>query len=771
MRSDKTLNRLEDLRQDDTAMRNVLAVICVLAYIGLTYIACVMAGMVTFTLTTFNFFTVIWNGISHAGLARNLFILISVIFVLAEIFLFLVFKGFNSFAGEKPGYELADNANYGSSRFASSKEYGKQLSITDSIVETDGIVLGTVPKGDFNAGRVVSIPKNHPHNRNIFICGSQGTSKSIAFSRTAVMQCILRGESVFLTDPKGELYKDLALYLKMCGYDCYQWNLVNRWSSDGWDILQEVNGDEPMEYIDILVDSIMANTRGADGKEDFFEKIETDLLKALCLYVLAEYAESQQNFAEVYNLLVNSTTEELDAKFAALPDDKGHGTKAMARRMARGAYNMFSKSPNNKGNAVLGLGSRLAIFATDVVQKMTSTPDIELEGLAKKKTAIFCIASDTTQTYAVLNALLTSMTFIKVMAYADRIGGKCPVPVQFILDEFVNIGSLPDFTKKLATARSRDIGMTVIVQNIPQLQNRFPHGQAEEIIGGCDFRILLGANDDETSKYFSAMTGMTTIKVNTDRKDVTTSVFSIGSPSQTVSGSSEGSSQRAVILPDEIRRMNPDELLLFIRGEQPIKLTKFKYFYDPCALFLRACRAADVIPNWAVEDGLFLRTGRPVTETRAQMENRLMHDPNAFVVQDSAKWGAQRTDLIQAFYRARKKYEKQECFPNGVKISLFDDFILGNVVKEDIAKEKPIAEEKLEVQAEAIAPKAPDEDSDYFKETDDLPGAASDLPEPDEQEECTNEPELPDELPEPDEEDEFSADEENWDDNDLEDFF
>lgn len=667
---DKMLNKMESVRQNDHAIRNMLVVGTFLVYLLVLYVTGFFMLMLSFKVEGFGFFRVVWGAFAGVGAAKALFALLTIILLAVETFLFIAFKGIK--VDDKLAYEYANNGNYGTSKFLSADLYKEFLELTESSVETDGIILGTDPV----TKQVVSIPKSNSLNRNIFICGSQGTSKSIAFSRTMVMQCAMREESVFLTDPKGELYRDLALFLKSMGYKVYQWNLVNRWSSDGWDLLQEVHGDEPYEYIDILVNTIIANTGGEDTG-DFFDNIEGMLLKALCLYVLARYPEEEKNFGSVYNLIYLKSSEELDTMFAKLSnatDEEG--------KQAYGAYNMFAKSQTNKGNAILGLGSRLSMFSGEVVQRMLSHPDIQIEDLGKTKTAIFCIASDSNNTYAVLNSLLTSFTFIKVMAYADRIGGQCKVPVHFILDEFVNIGSLPAFTKKLGTARSRDIGMTIIVQNMAQLENRYPNGQAEEIVGGCDFRILLGANDMETAKYFSALVGVTTIKVNTDRRSTSTNLFSMNTVSE-VEGSSEGSGQRSLLLPDEILAMDNDLLLLNVRGKRPIQLVKYKYFYDPNALLLRTCRASDVVPDWTVEDGISLRTGERVTETRAEMEERIMRDPTQFVVRDSVKWGPQRTDLIKTFLKSRKRYRGKERFPNGMEIALFDDFILGGREAED----------------------------------------------------------------------------------------
>lgn len=183
---------------------------------------------------------------------------------------------------------------------------------------------------------------------------------------------------------------------------------------------------------------------------------------------------------------MNKSVEMLDAIFERLP----------TTHPARGPYQLFSKAEKVKGNAVLGLGTRLQIMQNELVQQITSHADFDLTLPGKQKCAYFCITSDQDSTYDVLATLFTSFLSIKLVRLADRMEDrKLPVPMCFILDEFPNIGVIPDFKKKLATARSRGIGMSIIFQNIPQMMNRYPEGQWEEILGGCDMSLFLGCND------------------------------------------------------------------------------------------------------------------------------------------------------------------------------------------------------------------------------------------------------------------------------------
>lgn len=514
----------------------------------------------------------------HIGYGTSLILIVALI-------LYIKVVGRSRDNEDERNFSYSAKGTYGTSRIATEEEYKNYLSITDSALETDGIILGTTMDG-----KVVSIPRDSPYNRNLFIAGSQGSFKSIAISRNMIIQCVIRGESFCVTDPKGELCGDMVYYLYSQGYEVGLWNLSNRWNSDGWDILQEISGEEELEYVDIICHTIIQNTTSINS-EAFFNDIEEVLLKALVLYVVTVMPQELHQFSTAYNMLLQESAASLDAKFFALP----------VTHPARQSYNLFCQSPQNKGNAILGLGSRLKIFQDEAIKRMTGYQQINLERMAQKKTAIFCMASDTTTTYNMLNALMISMAFIKIMAYADRQPArKCDVPVYFILDEMPNIGIIDSIQQKEATARSRDIGMVLMVQNIPQFQNRYPDGVWEELIGGCDFRLFLGCNESTTAEYFSALTGLSTIEVETIRKNLKTVRLTDYVPDL---ARNSGVGQRPVYTPDEIMRLDTDEMLLFVRGEKMIRLKKFPFYKHPEALKLRRIMPQEFLPVWRYEQG------------------------------------------------------------------------------------------------------------------------------------------------------------------------
>lgn len=323
-----------------------------------------------------------------------------------------------------------------------------------------------------------------------------------------------------------------------------------------------------------------------DKFDHFYDNTEMDLLKALCLYVFNDYPPEKRTFAEAYKLLINKSVEMLDAIFARLPTS----------HPARGPYQLFAKADKVKGNAVLGLGTRLQIMQNKLVQQITSHSEIDLSLPGREKCAYFCITSDQDSTYDVLATLFTSFLSIKLVRYADRTEERrLPVPVQFILDEFPNLGVVPDFKKKLATARSRGIGMSILFQNIPQLQNRYPDNQWEEILGGCDFSIFLGCNDITTASYYSDRTGEITVSVSSTRKNYYTMRVTDYVPEYSESTSL---GKRMLLLPDEILRYPLDQGLLIIRGQKVCRFRKMDYLEHPDSKYLTMEKVEAHIPDW-----------------------------------------------------------------------------------------------------------------------------------------------------------------------------
>lgn len=520
-----------------------------------------------------NPFVCIGNGLSVTGLK----------FTMIALLLFVVTACLITWSGSSKGtfdqrnFEISDQGTYGTAGFMGEDEQKQVLRTSRTADTVDGVIFGR----SLEDGGVVSLPVDSRLNRNFAVCGSQGSMKSRAFARVMALQCIRRGESVYLTDPKSELYEDLSAYFREQGYTVKQLNLINLTHSNAWNCLGEIDDGG---LIDVFCDVVIRNT--TDKFDHFYDNVEMDLLKALCLYVFEDYPPEKKTFPEAYKLLLDKSVEMLDAIFERLPN--GHP--------AKGPYQLFSKAEKVKGNAVLGLGTRLQILQNKLVQQITSHTDIDLALPGREKCAYFCITSDQDSTYDMLATLFTSFLSIKLVRFADRTEErKLPVPVTFILDEFPNIGVVPDFKKKLATARSRGIGMCILFQNIPQLQNRYPDNQWEEILGGCDFSVFLGCNDMTTATYYSDRTGEITVTVESVRKTFHTIRATDYVPEY---ANSISVGKRQLLLPDEVLRYPLDQGLLIIRGQKVLRFRKMDYTEHPDAEKLRMEKVEAHIPEW-----------------------------------------------------------------------------------------------------------------------------------------------------------------------------
>ena len=489
----------------------------------------------------------------------------------------IVWRGSGKEAYDERNFEVSSKGTYGTAGFMDEEERALVLQSEKSFEKVDGVIFGR----NLQDEKIISLPVESRLNRNFAVCGSQGSMKSRAFARVMALQCIRRGESVYLTDPKSELYEDLSFYFRESGYTVKQLNLIQLEHSDAWNCLGEIDDGS---LIDVFCDVVIRNT--TDKFDHFYDNTEMDLLKALCLYVFHEYPPEKRTFPEAYKLLINKSVDMLDAIFDRLP----------THHPARGPYQLFAKAEKVKGNAVLGLGTRLQIMQNKLVQQITSHDESDLSLPGREKCAYFCITSDQDSTFDMLATLFTSFLSIKLVRYADRTKERrLPVPVQFILDEFPNLGVVPDFKKKLATARSRGIGMSILFQNIPQLQNRYPDNQWEEILGGCDFSIFLGCNDMTTASYYSDRTGEITVSVSSIRKSYYTIRATDYVPEYTESTSL---GKRMLLLPDEILRFPLDQGLLIIRGQKVCRFRKMDYLEHPDSQYMKLEKVEEHIPEW-----------------------------------------------------------------------------------------------------------------------------------------------------------------------------
>ena len=521
-----------------------------------------------------DFITCIKTVFSPEGLKG--LILIGIIMIGICFYIVFVGRGPKGTTDRKRNIVYSDSGNYGTAGFMTESEFDNVLECC-SPKNAAGIILGKMDD------KAVCLPNNTRMNKNIAVYGASGSMKSRAFVRNRIFQAVKRNESIFVTDPKSELYEDMAVYLQNNGYTVKVFNLINMENSDSWNCLKEIEGSELMAQV--FADVIIKNT--SSGQSDhFWDNAELNLLKALILYVDSNYKE--KSIGAVYELLCTKSETQLNGLFAGL--NPSHPAFA--------PYNIFKQSSDTvRSGVIIGLGARLQVFQNEIVKSITTYDDIDLELPAKEKCAYFCITSDQDSTFDFLSSLFFSFAFIKLVRYADKYGknGKCDYEVAFVLDEFPNIGGIVDFQKKISTVRSRGISIAVIFQNLAQLQNRYPSNVWQEIIGNCDSQVFLGCTDELTAQFISNRSGEITIGVTTTQKVLSTWQVSNYAP-QYRETSSVG--KRKLMTMDEILRMPLDKELLILRGQKILELEKFDYTLHPESKKIVKSKATSYIPVW-----------------------------------------------------------------------------------------------------------------------------------------------------------------------------
>lgn len=371
------------------------------------------------------------------------------------------------------------------------------------------------------------------------------------------------GSYVF-TDPKGELYDKTAEYLKKEGYDIKILNLVNPQNSDGYNPLVHIESEID---VDIIANTIVKGQNDITNKSDpYWDDMAEMLLKALIYYLLATRPEEEQNLSSCAELVraanSNGAGNLLTELMNQLPYD----------HPARMFYKSIEIAPEKTYSSILStLQSKLGKFDSKEIAEVTSTNTINFEDIGKKKTAVYVISSDTHAAYDFLLTIFFAQMIQRLYDFADKNGGAVSTPIYFILDEFANIGRVPDFDKKISTSRSRKISFSVILQNLDQLEAVYEKSH-ETIIGNCDTCIFLGSNSQKTVEYFSKELGEKTISRDNWSVSKDKHMWKQGF------NKSDQIMARALMTPDELRRLDNDICIIFEKGLKPIKANKYYYF-------------------------------------------------------------------------------------------------------------------------------------------------------------------------------------------------
>lgn len=401
-------------------------------------------------------------------------------------------------------------------------------------------------------------------NRNVIVFGSPGSRKTRSLVIPNILQAVVSGESCVITDPKGEILRYTLGYLQSRDYSVNVFNLVEMHRSDRWNPLAEIQtGLDAQLFSEVVIANTAVPGIRKMGGDPFWTRAEQNLLKALALYVVNEMPPEQRNLESLYGILSCGSLDRLDITFGSLAPD--HPAKA--------PYNVFSQADKPvKGGVIIGLGTRLQVVQNPEVKRLTSTSDMDLKRPGLEKCAYFGIVSDTDTTFDFLASLFFTFLFIKLTRLADSKGGPCPVRVNFILDEFCNIGSIPDFKKRIATVRSRGLNCVLITQSVAQLKNRYPDDEWQEVISCCDSRLLFGANEPMTARYFSDLLGVGTVnRVSRRHKATALDPVTLG----------HAPSPRNLLNLDEILRLDRGKAILCLAGFPPALIDKLDFTRHP----------------------------------------------------------------------------------------------------------------------------------------------------------------------------------------------
>ncbi|KUK10383.1 MAG: TRAG family protein [Clostridia bacterium 41_269] len=453
--------------------------------------------------------------------------------------------------------EVSDDPTCGTSRWMTRDEAEKFFSFGHG----PGILIGSF-EGE-------PIRHDNPRlNRNCIVFGPPGTGKTWSFILPNLLQAAVSGESVIATDPKGEILRETLTLYQNEGYVIRSFNLVDMNMSDRWNPVDEVRSELDAH---LLTQIIIENTEGPahrPGGDKFWERSEQNLLNALVLYAVHEMKPEERSLAGIYDFLTSGSFDELDGTFRCLPDD----------HPAKRPYNLFCMAePKTRGNIIAGLGTRLKVFQSKAVRELTSANDIDLELPGRRKCIYYCVIPDTDRTFEFLSSLFFSFLFLRLTRQADRFGGKNPVRVNFIMDEFCTIGALPNFKDMIATMRGRNINCMMVAQSLPQLKERYPYEAWKEIIGCCALRLVWGAAEKETTEYVSSLLGSATVEQFSFRRKagvLDTAQVSV-SPKE-----------RALMDPSEVGRLPFDEGIALVMGGNPLRFKKLSYREHPSACLL-----------------------------------------------------------------------------------------------------------------------------------------------------------------------------------------
>lgn len=452
------------------------------------------------------------------------------------------------------------NEEYGSAKWANNKAVNKKYAEKDYY--SNKILSQNV--------RIGLDGRRHRRNLNTLVIGGSGAGKTRFFGKPNLMQC---NTSFVILDPKGEQLRDVGNLLEKEGYVIKVVDLINMNRSHCYNPFRYIKDDK--DVLKLIINLIRNTTpKGSQTNDPFWEKSETALLEALCLYLLHEAPEEEQNFTMVMEMIAAAEVKEDDEEYQSPLDELFERLEIRnPNSLALKQYKIYKQAAGKTAKSILiSVGVRLSAFNLESIASLTATDELELDLVGERKTAIFAVIPDNDSTFNFLIGMLYTQLFQMLYYQADIVhGGALPVPVHFLMDEFANVALPDEFDKLLSTMRSRLIFVSIIIQNLAQIKGLYKDSW-ESIVGNCDTLYYLGGNEQSTHKFMSEYLGKETLDTNTYGK------------SSGRSGNYSTNYQQAgreLLTPDEVRLLDNDYGLLFIRGERPVFDKKYDILKHP----------------------------------------------------------------------------------------------------------------------------------------------------------------------------------------------
>jgi type IV secretion system protein VirD4 len=448
--------------------------------------------------------------------------------------------------------EAHEYGSHGTSRWATKEEVEERL-----MKDKKGIVLGKIDDKE------LIYPVTGGQNRHVLVFGGSRSGKSKSIVTPNVFQIAKElGEHLVISDPKGEIYNLTSQTLKNLGYDIKVLNLLDTKKSHRYNPMAYVRTTKDAKS---LANTIIKNTSDQNRKsnDDFWERAERSLISALILYIKETRPKKEHHLRNVLELglsIGELEPEEADKLFKALPSDSPAKTE----------WRIFNQSEDKLRSSILtGFGVRFALWTEPDIVELTSKNDINLSELGdkNKKIALYIITPSQEDTFDVLPAMIIDQAFQEMYAKATSSPeGRLDTNVTMLLDELANIAPINNLPRKVSTMGGLGISAFLIFQSQWQFEDRYGKAVAAEIIDSCDTRLLLGTNDQGTREDFSKLLGETTILIENQSENK-------GEKSSSL-GRSRSYINRKLMTPDEVGRLDFDELIILQRGHYPIKAKK-----------------------------------------------------------------------------------------------------------------------------------------------------------------------------------------------------